>query len=230
MKSATSILLFAITAMFLSVTTAQALISIPPPIAVHTIHGANGSVDVGEFEISGAPEELPGIEGMGSEGGYFVDVLDASSLFGFAVSINSHVYPYTDREGWNAAFISAGEWDDGHAIGALSELLTTDIGGFFSLFGDDQYVNLYYNVEGDNIIDGSDTSQPFPSDPFEAEFFFSGGHIASDFVAFTSNGTIIDQSRGGLQPVPEPSTIFLFGTGIAGLFAHTLRKKLKNLA
>ncbi len=226
MKKSTSILLFtitAITSIFLAVSTAQA-IYLPPSVSVNILNGVNGLVDIGEFERDVLFEEVPGIDGIGADGGYFVDVQNGVSVFGFAVSINSHVYPYANRDGWNAAFISAEEWDAGHAIGLFGPLLTTDIGEFLPLFGEDEYVNLYYNVEGDNITDDSDTDQPFPLNPFETEFLFSGGHVASDFVAFTSTGNIIDQSLG-LQPIPEPSTLFLFGTGIVGLIAHTLRKK-----
>lgn len=216
----------ALTAMLLTVSTAQAYPYEHPTVSVHTLNGINGNVAIGEFEIDGITEI--GEAELFASGGYFVDVLNEEySVFGFAVSINSHVYPYTFREGWNEAFISQSEWDAGHEIGieGLGGLLTTDIGSFGSLFGDDEYVNLYYNVEGDGITDSSDSDQLFPTDPELAEFFFVGGFLASEFVAFTPGGTIIDQSLQSNQPIPEPSTLFLFGTGIVGLVAHTVRKK-----
>ena len=226
MKRSRSVLLFTITAIttiFLAATTAQAVGYYPiPTVPVNTLNGVNGLVDIGEFVIDDFFDgPVPGDieeDGMEASGGYFVHV-HGVEVFGFAV------YPYTNRDGWYANFISAEAWDAGQVIGLLGPLLTTDIGGFSSLFGDDEYANLYYNVDGDNITDGSDTDHPpFPSNPFEAEFFFSGGEMASDFVAFTQTGSPIDHSRA-LQPIPEPSTFFLFGTGIVGLIAHTLRKK-----
>lgn len=221
----------AIMAMLLSATTVQA-VGYDNTVSVKVLNGINGQVDIGEFEFTN--DTTIGEREIEATGGYFVDVLqEPVSVYGFAVSINSHVYPYTYREAWNASFISAEEWDGGHAIGfgGPGGLLTTDIAEFASsLFGEDSYINIYYNVEGSNITEGSDTDQPFPTIADEAEFFFGEGFLASEFVAFTVNGEIIDQSLQNNQPVPEPSTVLLFGTGLVGLLAHTIRKKAQPIA
>ena len=219
------------TAMLLSVTTAQAVTLSPPSVIVNTLHGTNGMVDVGEFEASEAIGV--GAEDVVAEGGYFLDVLDPNTqVYGFAVSINSAAFPYSSRSGWNGVNISRGYWNMGPLIGSSGSLSTTAIGTFSSLFGDDLFANLYYNVEGLDITEADDTDQNpgFPTDPTLAEFFFSNGVIVSNFVAFNSTGGIISQSLLTKQAVPEPSTIFLFGTGIVGLMAHTARKKYKQIA
>ena len=96
--------------------------------------------------------------------------------------------------------------------------MTTDIGPFSDFFGTDLFANLYYNETGSDIGENSDTDQPFPT-VGNGEFTFATGEPGSHFVAFTATGGVISQS------LPEPSTIFLFGTGIVGLIARTLWKK-----
>jgi len=221
MRRSTTILLFtatAITAMLLASTTAQAVSHIATStISTIVLKGTNGKVDVGEFTFS-------------PTGGYFVDVEDGSSIqvFGFAVSTNdSSAYPTTTRTGWKAEFVSQGDWDLGFVIGVIEELLpleTTDIGPFASFFGTDQFANLYYNKYGKDIVDNTsmdlnviDTDQPFPTNDSTAQFFF-GGSPASNFVAFGSGGGVISQS------LPEPSTIVLLGSGLAGIIAWRMRK------
>ena len=218
MRKSTSILLFtatAITAMLLASTTAQAVSHLTSTISTIVLKGTNGKVDVGEFTFS-------------PTGGYFVDVLDASiQVFGFAVSTNdSSAYPTTTRTGWKADFVSQGAWDLGFVIGTLvATLETTDIGPFASFFGTDLFANLYYNenyvelIMGVDLSDttGNNTDQPFPTNPNSAQFRF-GGSPSSHFVAFTSTGGVISQS------LPEPSTIVLLGSGLAGLVAWRMRK------
>ncbi len=203
MRRSTSILLFtatAITAMLLASTTAQAITTV--------LSGTNGQVDVGELLVS------PG------NGEYFLDILGTSiQVFGFAVSINTVTEPDTDRSGWEADFVSQAAWDLGFDINEVEGgLLTTDIGPFSDFFGTDLFANLYYNETGSDIGENSDTDQPFPT-VGNGEFTFATGEPGSHFVAFTATGGVISQS------LPEPSTIFLFGTGIVGLIARTLWKK-----
>ena len=217
MRRFTGILFFtatAITAMLLASTTAQALSS---SISTIVLKGTNGQVDVGEFTFS-------------PTGGYFVDVKDGSSIevFGFAVSTNdSPANPSTTRPGWDADPISQADWDAGFVIGldVVEALSTTDIGPFASFFGTDLFANLYHNenywgaIMGVDLSDttGNNTDQPFPTNDSTAQFFFGGGPY-SHFVAFTSTGGVISQS------LPEPSTIVLLGSGLAGIIAWRMRK------
>ncbi len=202
MRRSTSILLFtamAITAMLLASTTAQAITTV--------LSGTNGQVDVGELLVS------PG------NGEYFLDILGTSiQVFGFAVSINTVTEPDTDRSGWEADFVSQAAWDLGFDINEVEGgLLTTDIGPFSDFFGTDLFANLYYNETGSDIGENSDTDQPFPT-VGNGEFTFATGEPGSHFVAFTATGGVISQS------LPEPSTIVLLGSGLAGIIAWRMRK------
>jgi len=71
-----------------------------------------------------------------------------------------------------------------------------------------------------DIMESTDTDPPFPPEGNGLfTFAIGGGEPESHFVAFTATGGVISQS------LPEPSTIFLLGTGIVGLIARTLWKK-----
>ena len=54
-----------------------------------------------------------------------------------------------------------------------------------------------------------------------------GGTITFDLPAFGSTTIILRGSQSGLAAVPEPTTMLLLGTGLAGV-AIKIRKRLKN--
>ena len=153
---------------------------------------------------------------------------EATSIFGFGVSTNfdSDGSPFTFRDEWEAIILTDQDWDDGQQIGdGNSSPSTSDIGTFVSLFGsDDEGVNLYYNVVGLNITGDDDDDIPVDLEdlnPDDLQFLF-GVEPSSEFVAFTEEGIIIDQS---LQVVvPAPSAMLLMGSGLFGFVGWRWRK------
>jgi len=130
---------------------------------------------------------------------YSLSILDpnsALSITTFAVSTNTAAYSgavWSNLTGWFGTQFSAVNWNSGHA----------GLGSFNSLFGYDQYVNIFY-TETNPITTGSDGI---------FQFFHNLAPPSSNFVAFNANGKIIDQSLRS-NTVPEPSPLALLGLGL----------------
>lgn len=147
-----------------------------------------------------------------NEGGYgveyAVDIVNENaqtSIAVFAVSTNSIGAVGTDRLGWLGTQMTIAQWNNSSYASS---------GLFSSFFGDDNYVNLYSNLSGSNIM--ADTG---------FNFWLLESFLASYFVAFNTNGGIIDQSNAPVG-VSEPAALALMGLGLMsmGLMRRRRRK------
>ena len=205
--------------------------------ALIVLNGNEGRVDVGE-------------DGGTGEIKYLLNVLNGTDqIFGFAVSNNTSAptgafTTSTTFAGWSSKVVPRtstmpnSAWDDDIAID--QNISTADLGTFESLFGTDTVAFVYYKSDLSGVlIDETNDQDVFdppqsPLDPLQTDpnrFKVNISGPASEFVAFTSSGAIIDRS---LAAVPEPSSCMLLA--LSSLVAlrrprrqhHTLRRRRKR--
>ena len=180
------------------------------------LNGVNNIVDITEVATLGG-----GIE-------YQLSILTADqnfAIYAFGVSNSSTgtTWASTTRIGvWTASQFSAQSWDSGNNILQLwgGDIVTTALGSFSSLFGNDLYVNFFWLMPSKPSVNAINASGS------TGEFFQLLGGLSSDFVALNANGGIIDQSR--TAAVPEPSTLIIFVLGLGILSRRSLIAKLQN--
>lgn len=154
-----------------------------------------------------------------------VDTLDYNNYW------NSDVYNYDDYALFSVLDLyrysaSGLEIGDTYGYNSLLDLATGDYGQFFSIDGG--VTNLGYFSTGKYFGNGSQASHWLDNyglglmDPTTAY-----GELLSltslDYTAFDVIGWDLDSQ----QPIPEPATMLLFGTGLVGLAGSRLRKKKK---
>lgn len=186
-----------------------------------TLNGLNNTVVIGEFD---------GAIGSFFDGGYYIDVVDGVEIYGLAVSNETSRVALTNRPGWNPVVIDKASWDGGFAISTSAT--TLDIGSYETLFGTlSTQANLYYNFAGTNITNLDDQDQILPGvwpGTDSIEFGWSNQGIFSNFVAFSSSGTIIDKSLLAVQAIPEPSSVILVGLGVLCVVSFGKRSNLRK--
>lgn len=181
-----------------------------------SIEGEGGRVNVFELDVDGFVS-------------YSVDILDGSSVAAFAVSNGGTPHPYasSERDSWVGTVIDEEDWDEGRNIvgktGGVS-FNTASIGSYSSFFGTDPLVSIFYlNSSGTGVVidEGSD----------EVLQFYLVGDAASEFVALSGTGAIIDGSLASSSAVPEPSSFLLFAlTGLGVLGISRMSKKRQEQA
>ena len=177
-----------------------------------------------------------------------IDHMDVTINAGHLDSVSIFLHDSTYRQHFDSLFISTGgAWDSWdyfvHDGGSRDGVSTGNVpdNGLYTVASDYAYTltttNRLHNPNGidkdsltqlDSNFGGShDNNNP---NDFMIVYNFSDKNIDIDpynfFVAYTPwcDNDIIG---GGTAPVPEPATMLLFGTGLAGL-ATVGRKKLKR--
>ena len=178
---------------------------------------------------------------------YYVDVLDDSSIYGFAAShtLALEILEFiegngfgsnpvglflggiasTDRVGWTAATITQADWDAGYRVlssmGGGVDFYTDDVGSFASFFGEDEGASIFWlnSAAGTPIDESSDTEEALWG-AVPAEFHYSAAPN-TQFLAFSQNGAVVSATA-----VPECSS-FTF-LGLIGLLVGIARKYIRR--
>ena len=114
---------------------------------------------------------------------------------------------------------------DSYGYDSLLDLATGDFDQFFSIDGG--VTNLAYFSTGSYLGDGRQASHWHDNmglglmDP-TAAYGELLGLTDLDLLAFDAIGWDLDDTQ---QPIPEPATMLLFGTGVAGLLGARMRRK-----
>ena len=132
-------------------------------------------------------------------------------------------------DGWGYDTFTGGDIIDFALVGTDSSLYGTNANEFYILSNDadDDLFSATMTFVGE--LAASDAQQPLRTEPYYRDLFitwdiegfkYDNTYSNSFTISFGSDGVLND----GVAPIPEPATMLLFGTGLAGL-AGLRRKK-----
>lgn len=183
--------------------------------------------------------------------GYFdVENDGTDSVYAFAVANSTLFEGMSERSGlagdnsaWAYAVITKEEWDEGFDFTRWGWEATTDPNSYGNIEYNDgsplwtaipdttDTFETYFGTEMDKAIiyytsindDGYLRNNPLQ--PNETNRFdFYAGQLASPYVAFGINGTLVATGSTIDHTVPAPGSIFLFGFGLIGLAGYRRKK------
>jgi hypothetical protein len=124
-----------------------------------------------------------------------------------------------DYEMLSSVFMDSGEYANGTGE-VVAWFLTLDENNTWRVKSEEQ---IYNSQDTRDPVWGADSI----SDTLNLSSFYNANEIGMLAIRQQSFAFTYDQDGGGSDPVPEPATLLLFGTGLAGLIGSKIRKKKK---